>query len=232
MSRADGLENISLLWPDKVKKERAKKISHLSDLSFTDINLEKIVAEFAADKPYTTYVKNILTEMCEDTDVINYRLDIFEDILNSSQIQEALGSVYTIASEVERYTLLPENLESPEVMRLVKNFRETDLFGNSLNKVRKIMIQSGGNFKSEGLCKLRDEIIKVSEGFLHVNEENISQQDNVYAKPSSITLGINLDNQLRPMEATVVSLNSQKLRTFSPVCCNPLYQEPVLYHKR
>jgi DNA mismatch repair protein MutS len=209
MSGLDSLENISLLWPDKEKRDRIVKKRKLSDESYGDINLERIVAEFAVDKPYTTYVKNILTEMCDDIEVINYRQDILEDILNSSQIQEALEKIYSIASEVERSTL-PESLDSPEILKLARSFRETDMFGNCLNRVRKILQQCGDNFKSKGLCKLKNEIMELSERFIQGYGENIPEPNDNYSKPASITLGINLDNQLRPTEATIVSLNDQK----------------------
>lgn len=209
MSGIDILEDISLLWPNKEKRDRIRKKRKLSDESYGDINLERIVAEFTVDKLYTAYVKNILTEMCDDIEVINYRQDILEDILNSTQIQECLEKIYIIASEVER-SALPESLDSPEILKLARSFRETDMFGNCLNKVRKILLQSGDNFKSEGLCKLKNRIIELSERFMQGYGDDLPESNDNYAKPASITLGINLDNQLRPTEATIISLNSQK----------------------
>lgn len=209
MDGSDGIKNISLLWPNMTKKENAIKKNKLSENSYTDINLERIVAEFAVDRPYTAYVKNILTTMCEDPEVINYRLDIIDNILNCSELQAALGSIYSVASEAEKYTL-PENIDLPEVQKLAKSFRETDLFGNCLNRIRNVMLEYGDSFKAQGLCKLRDEVLKLSDQFSHAYGNNILSPDEDYSKPVSITLGINLDNQLRPTEATIVSLNNQK----------------------
>lgn len=203
------LENVSLLWPDNHTKKSIEKRVKLSEESYIDINLERIVNEFAIDKKYTSYVKNIFTTMCEDGNVINYRLDIVDDILSSEEIQKALESIYTIASEVQRYAL-PENLDTPEIQKLAKSFRETDIFGNSLNRVRKIMLKSGDKFKSAGLCKLRDVILKLSEQFEYSYENIPDPQEDNCPKPLSITLGINLDSQLRPTAATIVSLNNTR----------------------
>ena len=71
-------------------------------------------------------------------------------------------------------------------------------------------MQVGDKFKAEGLCKLREEILNLSEKFTSVYDNNVEDAENEYIKPLSITLGINLDKDLCPMEATVVSLNEKK----------------------
>lgn len=206
---SDILENVSLLWPDNESKKQTENKIKLSETSFTDINLDRIVSEFAIDPKYTSYVKNVLSSMCEDTEVINYRLDIIDDIVNSSELQKNLEGIYSIVSEVERYAH-PESLDTPEILKLVKSFRETDIFGNSLSRIKCLIEKSDNNFKAEGLRKLKDVILTLSEQFEYNYDNKASNIEDDYFKPTSITLGINLDNQLRPVEATIVSLNDQK----------------------
>jgi DNA mismatch repair ATPase MutS len=201
--------NTSLLWPN----EKSSSIYHnkvsLSEDAYIDIGVDSIVDEYGTSEIYKNYVKSIFTCMCQDIDIINYRLDILDDILKYPDIEDSLRSIFAIASEVERYSR-SESISTPDVQKLVKSFRETDLYGNCLQRAREIMLKVGGKFKSEGLCKLRDEILKLSENFQYKNTNTETEEESDYIKPSSITLGINLDSDLRPMEATIISVNNEK----------------------
>lgn len=202
---------VSLLWPKGGSEEAPQPKDLLSENSYTDIGLDEIINEFGfgSTGACKNYIKSIFTSMCEDVDVINYRLDIIDDMVNCSEVEECIGSIFAIASEVERYSK-SESVTTPDVQKLVKSFRETDLYGSCLNRARKAMLKIADKLKSEGLCKLRDKILKLSEEFAYVDTNNETEEKKEYIKSASITLGINLDMDLRPMEATLVSINDYK----------------------
>ena len=93
MSGADILGKVSLLWPSEASKEEAEKKQPLSEQSYIDIGLESIVDKFGVNVLYKRYIKSILCCMCEDTEVIKYRLDIIDDILRFPEIEEAVGGI-------------------------------------------------------------------------------------------------------------------------------------------
>lgn len=200
---------VSLLYPKEGIKDFSNQKNLLSEDSCIDIGLDEIINEFGDTSVYKNYIKSIFTSMCEDAYVINYRLDIIDDMVNCSEVEECLGTIFAIASEVERYSR-SESVTTPDVQKLVKSFRETDLYGRCLSKAREAILKIADKLKSEGLCNLRDEILKLSEKFAYVYPNNVTEEEMEYTKSASITLGINLDMDLRPMEATVISVNDYK----------------------
>lgn len=154
--------------------------------------------------------------MCEDIDTINYRLDIIDDIISNSTVAEAIDKIYSLCCEVEKIMKV-EGASGPDIQKLANTFKETDIFGNSIARAKEIMLPLGKACKAEGLRRLMDEIIKLSEEFKYNNdgdlknlEKDLHELGSKYMKLESITVGINLDNELRPMEATIVSINEKK----------------------
>ncbi|OPJ62876.1 MutS-related protein [Clostridium oryzae] len=209
MSQSVLVNRVSLLWPDEETRKKSKKIISLSDDSCTDIGLDKLIDEFGVTGAYRAFIKSVFTNMCEDTNVINYRLDIIDDIINNPEIELCLTNIFSIACEVERISV-PESADSPYVQKLVKSFRETDLYGNCLCRCKASILKVSKKLKAQGLCKLRDIVMYLSEKFEYDDNICVAEQEDEFIKPASITLGINLDTNLRPMEAAILSVNNYK----------------------
>jgi len=193
------IKNISLLYPDE--KLRDEKYM-LSDFSFVEgLNLYSIFSinpnKFDL-KPYFTKSKEVILyrqkvfndlQKCE-TDDIETLLTIIEDVSNlrilQSEAEDILSSVYTI-SEIELYISLIEFLY------------------NFFNKY---------SFDSEGLISLKESVdkIKNSEDFKYLSE-NLIKVRSTLNNIKSMTIGVNLDTNLRPIEAGVVSINENSFRS-------------------
>ncbi|MDP4088862.1 MAG: hypothetical protein Q8930_06265 [Bacillota bacterium] len=209
MRTADFLGKVNLLWPDEACRDARKRKDGLSEDSCRDIGLDSVVNEYSVTGVYREYVKSLFTEMCEDVEVIHYRQDIIDDMICCPEVESGVRSILAIACEVEAYSR-SESVTTPDVLKLVKSFRETDLYGSCISRAREIILRISDKIKSKGLCLLRDEILKLSDKFTGVYPDVETKKENEYVKPASITLGINLDSDLRPMEATFISVNDSR----------------------
>ena len=80
------MADISLLYP------KGKEVSTmtLTDESINDLSVDYIVESLTKDIYEKNSIKKILTNLTCDIDVINYRADVFEDILNFPELRDGL----------------------------------------------------------------------------------------------------------------------------------------------
>ena len=95
---------LDLFYPNSKKRDELKKRkAQISDLPQDFIaNLE--IEQFADSicKLYHSKVMDILTQLCCDVEVINYRLDILEDFLNIPTLAPAVKKIINIMIENDR----------------------------------------------------------------------------------------------------------------------------------
>ena len=72
------MAQISLLYPEN----SSQKTCEMTPQGINDLSIDYIVESLTKDVYEKNSIKNILTNVTSDIDVINYRADVFEDILN------------------------------------------------------------------------------------------------------------------------------------------------------
>jgi hypothetical protein len=196
---------ISLLWPPGFDNKLDRQ---LSPGTITDLDLESLVSALSPDRYYAQNIRSVLLAPCHHPDVITYRQAVLADLIDQpdlvAQIDAFLPTVSTLNQFI--YAGRPGQTTLDEV---VWRLGQLESYVDTIQGLNAIL--TGKVIHAEGLRRLRD--------FIHQTEREITFQHLVKELPgliekirsiSSITIGVNLDEQLRPVEATLLAINNKK----------------------
>jgi hypothetical protein len=178
-----------------------------------DLGLSSIIRALDTDGRHQRAVGAILGELNSDPAVITYRQAVLYALLELPALVEqfslALPRLAELAT-VGRTKLWGENLPLPQV---VGRLAELEIYVNCVEGLwSAIESYPGANAPaSAGLLALRTGLSEVrEEGLYRSLAAELPRLRARLAQASSVTLGINLDVQLRPESATIVSVNQER----------------------
>lgn len=201
---------ISLLWPENEQfyASKSRRLNNAADLS---LDIAGFSTRLSKKKDESDCIKEILTNLCCDESVIKYRQNIFKDIVSSKTL---ISSLEIILDRLESLKLMDKesSLSREEnIWSYFNRFKELDSYVGAILAIKETLM--GEELKSEGLCKLKKIIENISEDKeFKVLSRSMSELNIEINEIKSITLGINLDTALNPVEATIVSVNKTKFK--------------------
>ena len=198
------MQEFSLLYPQGVEPD----CKTLSDEAINDLSLELICDKLADDTFEHNIIKNIMIKIERNPDVIKYRTDIFDDIIHFPKLRERIKELLeqlAFLKEMERS--LKDTAAAP-IWQLVNRLNELEIYINCISGINDALSQN--NIKSDGLKLLKDYVSSVYEesGFEYLKED-IKGLVNEVREIKSVSVGVNLDNLMRPVEVGIVSINTE-----------------------
>lgn len=207
--------NISLLWPPDHVRKSTSLDSCLGENSIRDLDLARTISALSAGKHHRQNIENILLNLCHDPQVIRYRQAILEDLLNQPDLAARFENLFPILDEL-MYTHYREDREKPTLHEVVWRMNELARFVECINGLSDIFRDFGEELHSEGLRLLGHEIahIEREEIFQNLMQElpELLSQLNVI---KSVTIGVNLDHNFHPVEASLLSVNKETITSMS-----------------
>lgn len=196
------LQNFSLLCPIDKKIE----YNTLSKEAINDLSIDFLCENLTADSYEFNSIKQLLINITDDEEVIKYRCDIFEDFLNFPKLREDLTALLLKLKDLREIERFQKDTESSSMWQLVNRLREIDGYVDCITSIKETLETL--NIKSQGLLTLKSIVTDIynKSGFDQLKED-INETFEKARKLKSITLGVNLDNMLKPKTVGVISLN-------------------------
>ena len=200
------LKNFSLIYPDSASLER-----HYASLDRPDIS-DFVTDELGLSEIFNLKNGSLSEFFTTDPKVIKYRTETFSDMLSNPGLIKTLNSLLPILNDILELRRL-EN-EGGDTNDYLSSITEIELYISSvdtlddgLNEVRDTL--SGRAFIT--LCDYISELAE-SDYYSELNER-LSELTKRVREIRSVTVGVNLDAQLRPAEAGVLSINPEAFRS-------------------
>ncbi len=196
---------VSLLWPG----EQRTAATGLDQAAYRDLDLEHTVEAFGAQGAQRRQVGAILSSLIDDPAVIRYRQAVLSDLLNHPDF----------AGRLER--LLPElralndgrPLATPanNLFGVSLRLAELEVYVSCVRALDEAYTAAGDSLRSEGLLELRARVEGLAQepDFRRLAQELPGLLEQVRSI-ASITIGVNLDPQLRPVEALLVGIHDRR----------------------
>lgn len=198
-------KNISLLWPDHVAIPKTRP-----DYSMADLTLDSIVRRLSLESGYERYVRTILHTPSDDPRVLAYRQAVIEDLLRSPWLVKRMHQALNVIMTLERYLNEPQWQES-ELRKVAWRLSELEHYIECIDLLHSTLTEAGDALQSAALCNLRDMVQRVADDPLfHDLRRELPLLLEQIRGIKSITIGVNLDGQLRPTEATLLSVNTER----------------------
>jgi DNA mismatch repair protein MutS len=201
--------DLSLLWP---LGHETRTPPRLSQAAVDDLDLERTIAALSKEYGYATQIRDVLLQVCDDPAVITYRQDVLADVVDIPGLGERLAALLpqVIALDSWGYSIRPG--QSP-LYEVVWRVGQLETYVEVIQGLQTAFEGLERPLHAEGLVRLRDVagMVATDETFLRLAAE----LPDLVAKVrgiASITIGVNLDDQLRPVEATLIAINNKKFR--------------------
>lgn len=198
--------SFSLLYPDGEKS--MKNILFYNELGLNRalyINDKRVFGAFSNENPIDKY-------LTEDLETIAYRLDIIDDFINTPGLCEIIDDAITKISDVT--TIANKESDAYRTESMLYSICEIDLYTDCIDFLHNSFQPFDNKIKSKGLRTLVETIDNLfySEEYKNL-KQNSSEMSNEIRAIKSINIGINLSAQLQPLEAGVISINTEKYKS-------------------
>lgn len=193
------MNNVSLLYPGKYE---ITKHAIIEEENLNDLEANSILYEL---KMQSTSLFNLVTA---DPEVISYRLDIIEDLIENETFFNMLVDVYPMVDEINSINIDKKDSGSEEPVYYLKCYQELLLFIECINKIYEFVSTHKPSIKSRGMNQFINNLDQFAESDDYKKLTADIGKYKSFDYPRSITVAFNLDEQLKPYEAGVVSINS------------------------
>ena len=147
-----------------------------------------------------------------DPDVIAYRNETFRDLLDNPALIDTLNSVMPILNDILELRRLES--DSGETTDYLASITEIELYISSVDTLNDGLNAVSDSLRGRAFRTLCDRINELAESdyYSELNEKLFELTKRV-REIRSVTIGVNLDAQLRPKEAGVLSINPEQFRS-------------------
>ncbi len=198
------LTNFSLIYPDEktlknhyAGHDRADiAMFELEELGLLDI-LELRNSELS--EFFTT-----------DPDVMKYRMEVFDDMLTNEDISKTLNHLIPILNDIMELRRLDQ--DSGDTNSYLSSITEIELYISSIDVLHDGLGKAPLRSRAFKLLAQHINELVESDYYKELNEK-LSELTKRVREIKSVTIGVNLDAQLRPCEAGVLSINPESFKS-------------------
>ncbi len=214
-NQENDLHLVDLLYPSETKRreaqDRATAIAQLPQDYVANLELELLSRLICPENSLNAL--RILTQLSTDEEVLNYRLDILEDFLNVPQLEAVLyENVHKLY--VNEHVNIQKLGLADSFYALNTRLNSLKTFIECITKCHEFCQKFQDKFRSEALKGLVEYFASVynSEYFDEVKRETDECLRILAKGVKSVTVGINFDDMMRPVEAMLLSVSTDSIK--------------------
>jgi DNA mismatch repair protein MutS len=208
-------DQLSLLWPPGSRARKNELYVQLSSSVWHDLGMSAIITAFTRNSDHQREIAGILGNPCQDAGDILYRQDVIEDLLNNPQLASKIEDYLPVIDTLGRFSY-QKGKEMNSLHEITYRLGELQSIVDCIHGLGDVLVEAGDHLTSDGWLALRDAILKIQEDPLF--RCLVGELPGMLAQLrtcASVTLGVNLDSFLRPVEATLLSVNEERFTSQS-----------------
>ena len=202
----------SLLYPEVLEGDASSY--HWGSNAIVDLDLDQIALAANMGPQYRETTKAMLLNLSADARVIDYRQQVLADFLAANGVAAGFEELLPVLAQLRESLMTPSTQSfTPGLQETLARLSELNLYVFCVMKLQSMLTAAGAELRAQGLCDLRDWLkeITADETFQSL-EKNLPGLLAKFQEVPSITIGVNLDNELRPVEATLLSVNTKHFK--------------------
>lgn len=147
-----------------------------------------------------------------DPAVIAYRNETFSDLLENPGLIDTLNSVMPILNDILELRRLES--DSGDTTDYLASITEIELYISSVDTLNDGLNAVSDSLHGRAFRTLCDRINELAESnYYSEHNEKLCELTKRVREIKSVTIGVNLDAQLRPKDAGVLSINPEQFRS-------------------
>lgn len=201
--------NFSLLYPPEIANNVEQAGTELDLAAQHDLDVQRIVAAFSAHIDKQKEIYQTICLLIQDPEVIYYRQDVLEDLLAHPMLVERLESLFPVIDSLVQYAY--RSKQGPESLQdVIWRMGELQNVVDCVQGLEDIFASIGNALNSKGLRLLREKVhaLRSHPTVQHLAKE-LPEIMTTLRACASITIGVNLDASLRPVQAVLLSVHDK-----------------------
>lgn len=193
------MNNFSIIWSENDTRNSFSDFTFVQDLDLNNlINLGTKSTVGALEQKLETF-------FTKDRETIINRCEMFFEFLNDPALYSGLVKSFSELADICK--LKQEKSEGHSNELMIYSIKELEMYVDYVETMRELF--ASHPVKGVFLGRLRDEILNIcsSENYPKLCEE-VKKQVHTINHVKSVSVGINLNAQMQPVEAGVVKVNS------------------------
>lgn len=198
----------SLLWPEGTGPSQAG--TALDPQCVRDLELENTLAALTNGRPRQSAIRKVFLNLCIDPVVIAYRQDVLDDLWHTPEFTSQLEALLPDLSTLELSHISVDRRRSP-LQEVAWRLGELEYLVTCVTGLNAVFAGVGRHVRAAGWCSLRDHMAQVVQDPVYQQlTRELPNLLRTIRNKVSVTIGVNLDDQFRPVAATLLSVNAQK----------------------
>ncbi|MBE6606032.1 MAG: hypothetical protein E7635_03220 [Ruminococcaceae bacterium] len=147
-----------------------------------------------------------------DVDTIRFRQETIKDMLDIPELSTLLLDIMPMLSDISELRRVQGELGAKE--NYLYCITEIELYIECIEKLKHDFLPLSKKVKSTAFIKMAEAVAKLAESdyYKQLNKRLDELTFKVH-EVKSVAIGVNLDNELRPTDAGVISLNPEKFKS-------------------
>ena len=198
---------ISLLYPNERSMEYHQDRRNLPEIS------EEVCDELGLNEIFGLRNSSLTDFFTMDTEVIEYRQQTIRDMMNIPEIKKTLAEVHPILDDIRQLRIL-DNEDANVGDSYLYSITEIELYVSCIDTLKEGFVPVRDKIKSRAFGEMCDFIVELSESDYYIElTKKLEDLSSRVREVRSVTIGVNLDRQLRPESAGVISINSEQFKS-------------------
>lgn len=212
----------SLLWPPDYPRDNARQV--LTDQQALDLGLDVLIRALDWDGHHARFVRATLLELVADPVVIAYRQAILAELVANDVVRGALAALLPALAELSRPRSAAWTADAP-LLTVPPRVSDLEMYVACVDGLYAAL--NGQAVEAAGLRHLHAQIsaTRNSAEFQSLRAELPKLRARL-DQISSITLGINLDRDLRPASAALLDIRGEPFTAARTLAQRLLGQQP------
>ncbi len=210
-SRSDGDSpvDVSLLFPKTTASDSSDLFCGLDPSAWHDLGIEQIVSSFTSNAAHQKEIQQIFIRLIRDPEVIRYRQEIIDDLLRNPELADRLSGLLPALDSLANFSFTAEKALN-SLHEVTWRIGELQNIVDCIEGMGEILKKVDSRLKSKGLRDLSLNIQAVRES--PVFQKVVKELPDLLTRLRScvsITIGVNLDARMRPVQATLLSIHDK-----------------------
>lgn len=200
------MSELSLLWPDG----RPTPTWDISRETIRDLELEAIAQAMSSHSSYREAVRDVLFRLCLDEETLRYRQIVLTDLQAQPPLAERLEALLPLLDELTQFTYRNIGRRN-QLQEVVARARELELLVETVQQLHEAFADLSSSLQSTGLIALRDKVSAlVANRQFQEMVIDLPALLEALRSQASVTIGVNLDDHLRPNAAVLLAVNEKR----------------------
>ena len=147
-----------------------------------------------------------------DAEVIRYRIATFDDMLRCQALTDMLNKLVPVLNDIMELRRL--EADNGDTNDYLSSITEIELYVSSVKVLHECLTAVKGELKSPAFLALSELVTTLAEStYYRELNEKLNELTRRVREIKSVTVGVNLDAQLRPSSAGVLSINAETFKS-------------------